>query len=461
MINENVLNKYVILIAIICSFAVAFNSNALSVALPTIAYEFQISNISQNWIINIYLLVIAICCVPLGKICGKYGLKRTLIMGLYVYVIGAIISGLVFNEIVLFVGRTIQAVGSAVLFVNVMAMITAQISSQNRGQAIGLNIMGVYIGLTSAPTIGGILVQNFSWRAIFFITLPLIILSIFLLYRIDKEWSMDEDVPIDVKGSLLYMLGILVLMYGFTTLNELDGMLLSMLGIIILVIFAKYELKIQNPIYDIRLFRNFRYTSSNMASFISYFATFVVTYILNYHFQYLMGLNPQSSGIILIVTPLVMSIFAPFSGRLSDKINPQILAGIGMSFVSIAMFILSFLNQTTELYLIVLAMILQGIGFGLFSSPNNNVILSSVDKKDIPTASASLSTVRTIGQSFSLGLLTLIFSIFMGNVAIIPENYHLLVQSSHVSMMFSTILCVLAVLLSLVGIKSKDANKIS
>lgn len=456
MIQEETLNKYVIIIAILCSFAVAFNSNALSVALPTLAHDFQMTNIMQNWIINAYLLVIAVCCVPLGKICGKYGLKRTLIIGLIIYIVGAVCSALALDEIMLIMSRIIQAIGSAVLFVNVMAMITAQIAPQKRGQAIGLNIMGVYIGLTSAPTIAGILVENFSWRTIFYITLPLIFISIYLLYKIDKEWSMGVDIPIDYKGSLLYMAGISLLMYGFTILNQITGIIISIIAIVILLIFAKYELKVPNPIYEVRLFKNSRYTSSNLASFISYFATFVVTYILNYHFQYLMGYSPQYSGLLLIVTPLIMALFAPISGKLSDKINPQKLASIGMSLVSIAMFIYCFLDKSMPLYLVIIAMVLQGFGFGLFSSPNNNVILGSVEKKDIPIASASLSTVRTIGQSFSLGLLTLIFTLVMGKVAIVPENYHLLVQSSQITMIFSTILCIIAVILSLIGMNSNN-----
>lgn len=455
MISDDTLNRYVIIIGILCSFAVAFNSNALSVALPTIANDFQISNIMQNWIVNVYLLVIAITSVPFGKICGKYGLKRTLIIGLLIYIIGAVLSGIAPNEIFILLARIIQAVGSSILFVNVMAMITAQISPQKRGQAVGLTVMGVYVGLTSAPTIGGLLVQYSSWRSIFYITLPLIFISIFLLSRISSEWSMDVDVPLDVKGSILYMLGISLLMYGFTVLNEMTGLLLAVVGVVVLIIFAKYELKIQNPIYDIKLFYNLKYASSNIASFISYFATFVVTYILNYHFQYLNGLKPETTGIILIVSPLLMAIVAPFSGKLSDKIEPKIIASAGMAMVTIAMFILTFLNESTPLYMIIIAMILQGVGFGLFSSPNSNIILGSVEKKDIPTASASLSTVRTIGQSFSLGLLTLIFSFVMGNVQIVPSNYHLLVQSSHITMIFSTILCVIAVILSLVGVKSK------
>lgn len=458
--KEETINKYVLIVGVLASFAVAFTSNAVSVALPIIANDLNISNIIQNWIVSIYLLIIAAASVPFGKICAKYGLNRTLRWGLIVYIIGAILSGIAPSIEILFISRIIQAVGSAILFVNVMSIITAQIPEDRRGQSIGLTITGVYVGLAMAPSISGILAQNISWRSIFYITIPLTLISYILLLKIPVEWKIEENRKIDIKGSIAYMVGIVILMYGFTILNSMQGVILLVVGAVILYAFAQYELKISNPIYDIRLFKNKVFASSNIASLISYFATFVVTYILNYHFQYIHGLDPQISGIILIITPILMAVVAPLSGRLSDKITPQIISAIGMGLVTIAMFILIFLDETTPFYFVLLSMILQGVGFGLFSSPNSNMIMSSVDKEDIGTASASLSTVRTIGQAFSLGLLSLVFVIIMGNVPIMPSNYSLLIYSSQVTMVISTILCIIAVLLSLNGFKHDKKNKV-
>ena len=457
--QEETINKYIIIVSIISSFAVAFTSNAVSVALPVIAHDLNISNIMQNWIVSIYLLIIAAASVPFGKICVKYGLKLTYEIGLIVYMIGAILSGMAPDISVLIISRIIQALGSAILFVNEMALITAQLPENKRGQSIGFTVTGVYIGLALAPTISGILSQNVSWRSVFYVTIPLTLISLFLLMRIKKEWKMEEEKPIDIRGSLLYVVGIILLMYGFTRINESVGIILFILGILVLAEFIKYELKIKNPIYEIRLFKNKIYTASNIASLISYFATFVVTYILNYHFQYIHGLDPQTSGIVLVVTPVIMAIIAPISGRLSDKYPPQIITAIGMGLVTIALFILTFLDKTTPFALVLLAMILQGVGFGFFSSPNSNIIMSSVDKDDVGTASASLSTVRTIGQSFSLGLLTVVFAFIMGNVPIIPSNYYLLIQSSQMTMAIATFLCLIAVFLSLKGLNYHKEKK--
>ena len=167
-----------------------------------------------------------------------------------------------------------------------------------------------------------------------------------------------------------------------------------------------------------------------------------------------MGLNSQISGLLLIVTPVMMAILAPISGRISDKIDPQKLAAIGMGSVTVAILILCFLNESTPLYLILIAMFLQGIGYGMFSTPNTNAIMSSVPKEETGTASASLAAMRVIGQTLSIGLLTVIFADIMGSVPIVPEYYPLLMESSRISCIISAILCVIAVCASLVGLRS-------
>ena len=162
------------------------------------------------------------------------------------------------------------------------------------------------------------------------------------------------------------------------------------------------------------------------------------------------------SGLILIITPIIMAIMAPNAGKLSDKIHPQKLAATGMAIATVALLILTFLTKDTPLYLVVAAMILQGFGMGLFSSPNMNAIMSSVPPKDAPTASASQATMRTIGQTMSLGLLTLIFAWVMGNLKLAPQYASMIVNASQIICAICTVACMLAVFASLVGIRSSD-----
>lgn len=458
MLDEHVVNKYIIIISVLCSFVAAFTSSAVSVALPTIAVDLNVTNIMQNWLVNIYLLVIAAVSVPFGKLCSRYGLKKTMKIGIITYFIGTILTGMSTNGYSMILFRIIQAMGSAFLFLNSTAMITVQIPPHRRGSAMGLSLTGVYAGLTLAPSAGGVLVEYFHWRVIFYIMIPLIIIAYILLGRIDKEWINNPNEQLDIKGSVLFSTGIVLLIYGFTILNQLNGLILVLAGLLILVVFARHELTVSSPVYNMHLFKNKIYAASNIASLISFSATFVIIYIINYHLQYLNGFSPQTTGLILIVNPVIMVVSAPIVGRLSDMIKPQILTTAGMIIVSTAVFILSLLNEYTPLYMIIMAMILEGIGLGLFSTPNNSIIMGSVERKYVSTASASVSTVRTIGESLSLGLLTLIFEFVMGNVAIVPENYALLVKSSQITMMISLVMCIIAIFLSLIGIKSEKEN---
>lgn len=450
-------STYILITATIVSFLVAFLSSSIAILLPSIAKEFTMNNIIQNWVATIFLLTIAIFSVPFGKLTGKYGLKKSLILGIFVFLFGSIGASFAFSSYSLLFFRIIQGIGAAILNITSLSLIVEVLPPKERGRGVGVNVAGTYIGLSLAPVLGGILNHNLGWRSVFFITIPIILFALIIaITKIKEEWKTRENNPFDIKGSILFTIGILFFIYGFTILNETMGIALSIIGLVLLVLFVFVELREKNPIFDIRLFKNTKFLSSNIASLISYFATFVITYILNYHLQYIRSMDSQTAGFFLIITPVMMAIIAPFAGKLSDKINPQKLAALGMFFVTIALIIFSFLNEYQPLYIIAIGMFLQGIGYGLFSSPNTNAIMSSVPKKDTPIASAAVSTMRVIGQTLSLGMLTVIFAIVMGNVPITPENFDLLDLSSKIACFISIILCIIAIFASLLGFKSND-----
>ena len=451
------LEKTVILVSFITSFFGVFLSNGIIIGVPAIAKEFAMNNVIQNWIPTIFFLVMAVFTVPAGQISGKFGVKKSLLVGVVIFLIGSLGACLSFSTESFLVFRVIQGIGVAFVNVPAMAMVVSAVKPQNRGKALGFTVTGVYLATSSSPVISGFLVHNLGWRAIFYFVIPFLVLCIILMiWKIPQEWKTYEGDKIDTIGSVLYGIGILLFIYGFTTLIEPMGLIYTIAGIVLLVIFAVWELRQKSPVFNMKLFKNMKFTSSNIAALCSYLAIMVVTTILNYHFQYVRGWNAQMSGLILIITPIIMAIMAPNSGKLSDKIHPQKLAAIGMTIAAVALLILVFLDGKTPLYMVVIAMILQGIGMGLFSSPNMNAIMSSVPPKDAPTASASQATMRTIGQTMSLGMLTLIFAWVMGNLPLSTQYAAMIVQSSQTICIISMCACVLAIFASLVGIRSKD-----
>ena len=448
---------YVVLISFITSFFAVFLSNGIIIGVPAIAQDFAMNNVIQNWVPTIFFLVVAVFTVPAGQISGKFGVKKSLLAGIMVFLIGSIGACLSFSTESFLVFRIMQGAGVAFLNVSAMAMVVHAVSPKSRGKALGFTVTGVYLATSLSPVICGFLVHNLGWRSMFYFVIPFLVLCIILMVlKIPQEWKTYQDDKIDKVGSILYGVGILFFIYGFTALITTTGKILTVLGIILLAIFGAYELRQKAPVFNMNLFKNKKFTSSNIAALCSYLAIMVVTTILNYHFQYVRGWNAQMSGMILIITPIIMAIMAPNAGKLSDKIHPQKLAAVGIGIAAVALAILTFLTGDTPIYVVVIAMILQGVGMGLFSSPNMNAIMSSVPPKYAPTASASQATMRTIGQTMSLGLLTLVFAWVMGNLELAPQYAGMIVQASQIICLICTVACVLAIFASLVGIRSKD-----
>lgn len=447
----------ILIICTILSFFTVFAVNAVTIVIPSIAAEYGMSNIIQNWVTIIFLLVVAVLSVPAGQISGKYGLKKVTILSIILFIIISIVNVLVTSQEQFLVCRFVLGISLAFINVTSMAMIVSVFPPEERGKALGINITGVYVGLSLSPVLGGILDYNLGWRSVVLFGVPfLFAILALLLTKIDEEWSSFENIPLDIKGSLTYGIGMVLFMYGFTILNTAMGIALTVLGIIILIGFALIELREKNPVFDIKFFKNHKFLSANFASLCAYLATYAVTTILNYHLQYIKGLDSQTAGMILLAAPLCQVVLAPIAGRLSDKFVPQILAAIGMALGTISLFLFSSLSSTTSMEFLFVAMIIYGIGFGLFSPPNTNVIMGSVPPKDTSVASAAVATMRTVGQAMSMGILTLVFAFVMGNVPMIEQYYPLLITSCQITCLICVILCIASVFASFVGIKSSE-----
>lgn len=450
--------SYVVFVSFITSFFAVFLSAGIVLGVPSIADEFAMNNVVQNWIPTIALLVVAVFTLPAGQISGKYGVKKSLIIGVLIFIFASLGVCLSFTTEIFLLFRVVQGIGMAFLNVSAMAMVVQAINPQNRGKALGFTVTGIYLAGSLSPVLCGFLVYNLGWRAMFYFVIPFLVLCLILmLLKIPGEWKTYEKDKIDSIGYLIYGIGILLFIYGFTNLMNTVGWVCVIIGLCLLIIFAYYELNVESPAFNMRLFKNMKFTSSNIAALCSYLAIAAITTILNYHFQYVRNWDAQLTGIMLIITPIIMALIAPNAGKLSDKIHPQKLAAFGMSIATVTLLILLFLDANTPIYLIVVAMILQGVGMGLFTTPNTNAIMSSVPPKETPNASAAQSAMRTIGQTMSLGLLTLVFAWIMGSLKLSSEHADLIVQCSQIVCMICTVVCIVAIFASLVGIRSKDS----
>ncbi|RAP49660.1 MAG: hypothetical protein BZ133_07265 [Methanosphaera sp. SHI613] len=445
--------KYIITAGSLATIIVAFLLNAAPVALPSIAKAFAMNNVLQNWVDTIYLLSIAVLSIPCGKICQKYGLKKVLKIGIIIFFIGTLGTGISQNAVMLLIFRVVLGIASAILNVASIALIVESMSDDKKGPAIGIAVATVYIGIALAPILGGSLIFNFGWQSLFFATLPVILINYYLVTKIKGEWIHEDNDKFDMSGSILYSVGIILFIYGFTKILELTGQVITIVGILLLIAFGVWELKNDNPVFEMRLFKNVRFACANLACLFSYFATFMTTYVYNYHMQYIMGMDSQIAGMYLIITPVIMVVMSIISGWMIKKVRGEILTGIGLLILCVAFILMCFLSKTTPLYVLLLAMTLHGIGYGLFSSPNTVLITTTVPEEESSKASASLSAMRLIGQTVSLGIFTTVFAIIMGNVPILPEYYDLLLKSCNIIMILAVAFVFIGAIISFVGLK--------
>lgn len=318
-------------------------------------------------------------------------------------------------------------------------------------EAIGLNVTAVYVGSSIAPVIGGLLTDSLGWRSIFFIIgIAAIMIAILIGWKIEKEVVDQEKEKFDIQGSLIYMLSISMLMYGFSNLPSLNAFILTILGVLGFILFIKVQLKTKNPVLNVRLFSQNRvFALSNFSAFINYAATFAISFMLSLYLQYVKGMEAREAGMILIAQPTLMAIVASFSGRLSDKRNPRHIAALGMGVSMLGLFILTFINQDTSVLYIIFGLIVLGFGFGLFSAPNTNVVMSSIDKKIYGIASATLATMRSTGMMFSMAIAALSMHLFLGDAKINIQNIPDFISSTKVVFIIFTLLCFIGVFFSL------------
>jgi EmrB/QacA subfamily drug resistance transporter len=451
-------NKNLILLLVILTSVVnPFLGAAVNIAIPSIAREFDMNAVSTGWIAMSFLLSSAVFMVPFGKVADIVGRKKIFLYGNLIVALSSLFCALSASGAMLIASRIFQGMGSAMMFGTGMAIITSAFPASERGKAIGYTVSAVYLGLSVAPFLGGLLTEYFGWRSLFIITIPFgLIVFLVTVLAVKTEWAEARGEKFDYGGSAIYMVAISALMYGFSKLPGSTAIILTVLGLAGFLAFIYIELKLAYPVMNIHLFKNNRvFAFSNLAALINYAATFAITFILSLYLQYIKGLTPKEAGTLLVTQPLVMMVVASFSGRMSDRHDPRILSSAGMAVITVGLIFLSFLDDATVTIYIVGSLVILGTGFGLFSSPNTNSIMSAVEKKFLGVASATVGTMRLTGQMVSMGIATMVMNVFIGNAKIIPSNHYLFIHSTRVIFVLFSFLCFIGVFASLARGKNK------
>ncbi len=408
--------KSILFITTLSSFLTPFMGSAINIALPAIGRELNMNTIMLGWVATSYLLAASVFLLPFGRLADRNGRKRLFIFGITLFGVASLLTALAENSTLLITARLLNGVGGAMIYATALAILTSAYPKSERGRVLGINVASVYLGLSLGPTVGGYLTQMLGWQSIFYLTflLSLIVIPIGL-YQLPKDEKINTATSFDMNGSLIYGLSIAAFIYGFPLIPGISGILIVSSGMAGLYLFTLIEEKAADPLLNIHLFReNTVFVYSNLAAFINYSATFAVVFLLSLYLQQVSKYSPSKAGLILIAQPVMMTLLSPLAGKLSDKIEPRIVASAGMIITVIGLASLSFLNQDSSILFIVVVLMMLGLGFALFSSPNTNAVMSSVKPAEFGIASATLGTMRLTGQTMSMGITLLILALVIG-----------------------------------------------
>lgn len=435
--------KPVLVVATLSAFLTPFSSAALNVALPQIGNEFSADGVTLGWVVSVYPLIAAMFLVPLGKIADIKGPKRIFHFGTWIFALASLLLALTPSSAVMIALRAVQGLGGAMMFGTGVALLASVYPADTRGRAFGINVAAVYSGLSLGPFVGGLLTQQLGWRSIFYFTAILgVATALITTWNLKGEWSSAREEVFDFKGSLLFSATIVAVMVGFSSLPAAHGFWLLGAGVSGLVAFILLEARTRHPILHVGLFRNnLVFAFSNLAALLNYCATSAVGFLLSLYLHFVKGLSPQETGIVLVSQPVVMAIFSPLAGRLSDRMEPRTVASLGMAFTCLGLFVLASVGAGSSLTLIVATLVVLGFGFALFSSPNSNAIMSSVDRNLYGVASGTMGTMRLVGQMLSMGISMSIIAVFIGPFQITPEHEAGLVTSVRVAFLVFGALC--------------------
>jgi EmrB/QacA subfamily drug resistance transporter len=432
--------------------------SSVNIALPTMGRDLSMGAIALSWVTTAYLLCSTVFLIPFGKIADSHGRKAVFSLGMTIVTLSALLSALAQSGMLLIATRILHGVGAAMIFGTSMAMLTAVFPPEKRGRILGINVSFTYLGLMIGPTIGGFLTHHYGWRSLFWAIIPFgCIILVIVKTSIKQEWVQKEEGRFDFAGSMLYGASITLVLIGFSRLTSLWGLLATLLGAIAGAAFFAVELRAELPIIPITLFRNNRvFAFSNIAALINYGATYAVGFLMSLFLQYVKGLPPHKAGAIMLAQPLVMMVFSPLAGLLSDHVEPRIPASSGMGCIAIGLLLLASLNTDATMLRIILTLMLLGFGFALFSSPNTNAVMGSVDRSRYGIASATVGTMRLLGQVFSMGFTMLLISIMIGESNITPDRYPRFLKVMHLSCVLFAGLSVVGVAVSLVRGKMRE-----
>jgi EmrB/QacA subfamily drug resistance transporter len=395
------------------AFMGPLDGSIVAVALPDMGRSLHLSFTASIWVQAVYLLVMAASLIPLGRLADRRGRVHYYLAGVAVFTVGSLFSALSMNATWLLGSRALQGAGAALLVATSTAIVTAVFPPQERGRALGINVMAVYLGLSVGPPLGGFLTDHFGWRSIFLVNLPIGVAvagcGYFLLPRHERG---DEHAErLDMPGVGLWGLALVCLLVPLTFASEWGWTSPRTLGLLAvaavsLAAFVVRELRTSDPLLSMDLLLHNRlFAAANTAALLNYMALGAISVLTAVYLEVVQGRSAELTGWLMLAQPVMMAALSPAAGRLSDRVGSRVLSTGGMVIVACGMLLLATVPTSSGLLRVMGSLAVVGLGMAAFSAPNTSAIMGSVEKRQLGLAGAFVGTMRVTGQALSVAVL--------------------------------------------------------
>jgi EmrB/QacA subfamily drug resistance transporter len=445
--------KWLVLTAIGAStFMSALDTSVVNTVLPVINQSFGSDIATVEWVVTIYLLIVSGLLLSFGRLGDMRGHKSVFLIGFTIFITSSALCGWAPSIGALITFRGIQAIGAATLAANSPAILTKNFPASQRGQALGLQATMTYLGLTAAPSLGGWLTDLISWRAVFYINVPVGLAAFFLSWKfIPQDRHFENQERFDIPGAAAFLAGLIALLLGLNQGHAWGWTSLPLLSLLIIAgvflgIFIYIEWKSSSPMLDLSLFKNRVFSASTISGLLNYVAVFSILLLLPFYLLQGREFSPSQAGLVLTIQPITMAIVAPIAGGISDRIGTRIPSVVGMLILSLGLLLLSRLGPYSPIHQIGQALGIVGLGTGTFISPNNSAIMGSAPGQRQGIAAGILATARSTGMVLGVGLAGAVFTTILAD----STGENALYAATRASFIFAAILAAIGALTSFI-----------
>ncbi|MBI5833340.1 MAG: MFS transporter [Armatimonadetes bacterium] len=403
--------KWLVLLAVGAgTFMTALDTSVVNTTLPLIRQSLHVAFDQSQWVVTVYLLGLSGLLLSFGRLGDLHGHKRVFTWGFGLFVLSSLACAASPGLVWLVTARGLQAVGGAMITSNAPALLTQHFPPAERGRALGLQATMTYLGLTCGPSLGGWLATSYGWRSIFYVNLPIGIVAVVIaLLCVPTDRPSGEREPYDPMGSTLFLLAMVLLLWGLNQAHRLGWGSPAIVGtlcmsVVIAALFVRAERTNPHPMLDLSLFGEPVFSSSVASAVCNYICVYSIVFLVPHYLINVRHMTAAQAGLILTAQPLIMAVVAPLSGHWSDHRGTRLPSAVGMVLLTAALASLAFVGMATPGWSVALRTALAGLGTGIFISPNNSALLGSAPRHRQGIASGVLATSRNGGMVLGVGL---------------------------------------------------------